>query len=86
MADFKLTGSAGDESARQSSLNLSPAPFDEPERDTLRRRADHLSATATEADERERWNDIAALLSDENPNFEADAKRAAARRVRRAHL
>ncbi len=87
MEAFKLTAtSSRDESARQSSFDLSPAPFTDPERDTLRRRADHLSATAREPDERERWNDLAALLSDGNPNFEADAKRAAAICVRRARL
>jgi hypothetical protein len=57
----------------QMGFELTAKPFDDPQRDELRRQADRLQMPRE-----------AELLNDPNPSFEPDAKRQAAARVRQA--
>ena len=68
---------------RVGELAFDVRAFDDPQRDELRRMADHFAATAPHPNERLKWNERAALLSDANPTFAREEKRSAAIHVRR---
>lgn len=80
---FKLEPTRNAADATQRSLTLSPSLFNDPDRDELRRVADHWACFAGDESTRADWYADAALLSDANPEFEPDAKRAAAARARK---
>ena len=79
--DGKLESDAPD--TRAGELAFDVCAFDDPQRDELRRLADHFAATAPHPNERLKWNERAALLSDANPIFAPEEKRSAAIHIRR---